>query len=123
MRPFDANPTRATRALQCYLILIGYAQRRQLVTYEDLSQQVFGHFAAGVMGQFLGPIMRYCEQQGIPALTSIVTNEMTGLPGEGFNTRRTPIHELHNDVFNFHWFEYFPPTEDDLGDSCSAEAA
>ena len=38
MKRFDENPTRAGRALQIYLIPIGYARSRQVLTYGELGR-------------------------------------------------------------------------------------
>lgn len=86
MKRFDENPTRAGRALQIYLILIGYARSRQVLTYGELGRLI-GYTHVGVIGNVLGPIMAYCERENLPPLTSIVVNEKTGKPGAGFNTR------------------------------------
>lgn len=63
---------------------------------------------AGVMSQFLGPIMYYCKTNGYPPLTVLVVNQGTGLPGDGLTT----IQEINTDregVFNFNWFSILPP--------------
>jgi hypothetical protein len=91
MKRFNENPTRAGRALQIYLILTGYARRRQVLTYGELGRLI-GYTHVGVIGRFLGPIMAYCEREGIPALTAIVVNEQTGKPGSASirATKRRP---------------------------------
>jgi hypothetical protein len=120
MKLFNQNPTRASRALQCYLILIGYAQRRQSITYLDLANQL-GFDRAGMMGSFLGPIMAYCEREDVPALASIVVNKETGRAGIGFNTQGKDTAELQNEVFNFPWSNFYPPTEAELQESKCGE--
>jgi hypothetical protein len=120
MKRFNENPTRAGRALQIYLILTGYARRRQVLTYGELGRLI-GYTHVGVIGRFLGPIMAYCEREGIPALTAIVVNEQTGKPGLGFNTRNKETAELQNETFNFDWFAFYPPAEAELQESTCGE--
>ena len=94
MKRYDEKPTkRCARALQCYIILIGYAQRRHVLTYGELGRLIGYNKHVSVIGcNALGPIMSYCEREGLPALTSIVVNEQTGKPGLGFNSRgRRPL--------------------------------
>lgn len=123
MKRYDEKPTkRCARALQCYIILIGYAQRRQVLTYGELGRLIGYDKHVSVIGcNALGPIMSYCEREGLPALTSIVVNEQTGKPGLGFNTRNKETAELQNETFNFDWFAYRPPAEAELQESACGE--
>ena len=83
--------------------------RRQVLTYGELGRLIGYNKHVSVIGcNALGPIMRYCEREGLPALTSIVVNEQTGKPGLGFNTRNKETAELQNETFNFDWFAYRP---------------
>lgn len=54
----------------------------------------------------------YCQQNQLPPLTVIVVNQKTGLPGEGL----TDV-ELNADreaVFNYDWFNLYPPSPEEL---------
>ena len=90
LRYFKDNPTLRDRALQIYLILIGDAKRRETITYGVLAGLLGygtgGHSGGGVMADRLGPIMRWCARNALPALTSLVVNQETGTPGEGLTT-------------------------------------
>lgn len=74
--------TREQRAQQLWSILVLAARNRQILTYEMLAS------ACGVpapsIGEFLRPIQQYCSERSLPALTSIVVNKNSGIPGEGF---------------------------------------
>jgi len=86
LQRFDDASTVPKRALQIYLILIGAARRHELLTYEQLSTSMGFERAAGVLADRLGPVMRWCQRNELPALTAIVVNKTSGLPGEGLHT-------------------------------------
>ena len=68
---------------------------------------------AGVMGQFVGPIMYYCQENQLPPLTVLVVNKDTGLPGEGLTT----LEDVNRDrerVFAHDWFQMEPPEAGDF---------
>jgi hypothetical protein len=111
--------TRAARAQQIYAVLIGYAARRQTLTYGQLGDLIrFKEIR--FIGQFLNPIMAYCEREDIPPLTSIVVDDATGLPGDGFNSRDKPLCENQSDVYHHDWFGFYPPSLADLGNEPEA---
>ena len=68
---------------------------------------------AGVMSQFLGPIMWYCENCDYPPLTVLIVNQDTGLPGDGLTTIEN-VNEDRESVFNFDWFANEPPQISDF---------
>jgi hypothetical protein len=86
IRYFDDDPSHERRALQIYPILIGCADRRETITYGMLAKKL-GFAGAGTMGSMLEYLMTWCEENELPAITSIVVNEKNGEPGGGFNTR------------------------------------
>jgi hypothetical protein len=99
--------TRYQRSLQIWSLLICAARERKSYTYGQTGE-ILGMGGAGVMGQFLGPIMWYCEDQDYPPLTILVVNQGTGLPGEGLTT----VYDVNLDrerVFRFDWFAETPP--------------
>ena len=73
--------TRAERAMQIWQILITAAHDRRTLTYGRVAA-LLGFKGAGVISQFLNPIMGYCEAKDLPPLTVLVVNQDTGLPGE-----------------------------------------
>ena len=105
--------TRYERCMQIWSLLICAANDRKTYTYGDVAD-ILGMKGAGVMAQFLGPIMWMCEDRKWPPLTVLVVNQSTGLPGEGLTT----IENVNTDrekVFNFDWFSLIPPSVQDFG--------
>ena len=110
MKKFSEGPSSGIiRALQTWPILLARAENRQTMTYEMLSEK-FGWEGQSAVRHVLGPIMYWCEMNGLPPLTSIVVNKNDGKPGLGFNTRGKPLSELHADVYKFDWYDLHPPT-------------
>ena len=83
------------------LIVCGARERRSF-TYGEIAETLkIG--GAAVMAKFLGPIMRYYKAKGLPLITVLVVNKITGLSGEGLTT----LEEVNFDrdqVFNYDWF-------------------
>ena len=109
IKRFDDDPTRYTRALQIWQILIAQAVcSEQTITYGALAK-ILGFKGAGTLGNFLDPVMRYCREKGLPPLTVIVVNQETGKLGPGL----PGIVDRNTDqdrVFNYPWFSIIPPT-------------
>jgi hypothetical protein len=105
---FDELRTARSRALQVYLILIGAAHNRQILTYKVLSKKV-GFGGSGVFAK----IMYWCVEQRLPALTSLVVTEDSGLPGTGLTSTRNKDKERER-VYAFDWYSIVPPTIEDL---------
>ena len=106
--------TREQRAQQLWSILVLAASSRQILTYEIVGQ------ACGLpppsIGDFLRPIQQYCQENGLPPLTSIVVQKHTGLPGEGFiAVENIPL--AHTKVFETHWLDHPAPSEHQLADA------
>ena len=99
------------RALQLWQILISAAHNRQVLTYE-LACQHTGLLPLG-LANFLGPIMKYCERNGLPPLTVLIVNKETGLPGAGLITAGDPA-VARERVFAHNWFGMKPPSADDF---------
>jgi hypothetical protein len=114
LRYFKDDATNASRGLQVYLILIGVAARRETMTYEMLGQKMYHHPAAGVLAGRLDPVMRWCKANDLPALTSIVVNKSTGVPGEGLTTVQGEFPAEHQRVFEYGWHEIMPPSVEEL---------
>ena len=95
------------RATQVWAVLALAARNRQTLTYEMLSQLI-GVPARG-LADILDHIQRYCMQEGLPALTSIVVNKETGLPGHGF-TAVQDVPREQEVVFGHDWLAVDTPT-------------
>ena len=100
------------RSSQIWSLLVCAARERKSYTYGQISE-ILGFKGAGVMGQFLNPIMRFCEDNKLPPLTVLVVNQDTGLPGEGLSTLED-VNEDREEVFSFDWFRINPPQITDL---------
>ena len=98
--------TKFERASQLWPILALAATNRQVLTY-DLVYRLTG-IPRPAIGKFLEPIQSYCMAKKIPALTSIVVSERTGLPGEGFIGAEN-VPSAHIEVFNFDWLDWGCP--------------
>jgi len=104
--------TRSARAQQVYAILIGLAYNRQTVTYGGLGDMV-GFDGGGVFAGILGEVMYWCASNELPALTVLVVNAASGLPGEGLTTPED-LHAEREAVFNYDWFDLVQPTVEEL---------
>jgi alkylated DNA nucleotide flippase Atl1 len=94
------------------MLLACAAKERKSYTYGNIAN-ILGMGGAGVMAQFLGPIMHFCQQNDYPPLTVLVVNQETGLPGDGLTT----LEEVNQDrerVFRFDWFAIAPPETQDF---------
>jgi len=116
--------TLSERAMQVWQILIGAAHNRQTLTYGQVAEYLeFG--GAGVLSRILGRIMRYCDNNNLPALTCLVVNQETGMPGAGLTTiENLPVDRER--VYQQNWyalppvqiadFERFIPNDQDNAD-------
>ena len=109
---FDEIRSDESRALQVYLILIGAARNRQILTYNVLAE-LLQFKGAGVFAGILGHIMFWCKDENLPALTSLVVNQDTGLPGDGLITPENANREREK-VYQFDWYSIVPPTMQQL---------
>jgi hypothetical protein len=100
--------TRGQRAAQIWPLLALCAKQRQILSYDQLSKLI-GVFRPG-LGQLLEPIQSYCLLQQLPALTSLVVSEVTGLPGEGF-IAASDVPQAQARVFEHEWASTVPTPE------------
>ena len=100
------------RSLQIWMLLVCAARERKSFTYGEIAT-ILGMQGAGVMGRFLGPIMRYCEENDLPPLTVLVVNQNSGLPGPGLETT-FDIDSDRERVFKWDWFDSPPPETHDF---------
>ncbi len=99
------------RGLQIYQILIGAAHNRQVLTYPIVAELV-GVPQQG-LANHLEHIMRYCQRNQLPPLTSLVVKTKSGRPGPGLTTI-TELNEDRERVFEHNWYRMKPLTVDDL---------
>lgn len=74
--------TVSERASQIWPVLLLAASKRQILTYDDLTDLI-GVPRPG-LGQLLEPIQSYCLLKELPPLTVLVVSGKTGMPGRGF---------------------------------------
>ncbi len=98
--------TRSERAMQVWQILVSAAHNRQTLTYGQVADHLQFE-GAGVLAQILGRIMNYCDSKGLPPLTCLVVNQITGLPGVGLTTAENLPREREA-VYNQNWFSMYP---------------
>lgn len=109
---FDDLRSDENRALQVYLVLIGAAHNRQILTYKVLADKL-GFKGAGVFNKILGHIMYWCQENDLPALTALVVNQETGMPGDGLLSV-SDANSAREKVYQRNWYEIVPPSVDDL---------
>ena len=114
MKKFNPTAEHPARAVQAWQILVGKAINRQTVTYEGLSKLMYGKEAAGVLAAILGHIAFYCQDNDVPALTTLVLEKGTGKPSDGIPLEPTRIDEEREKVYQYDWYDVYPPFEIDL---------
>ncbi len=103
--------TRFDRAMQVWSLLVFCAHRREVVTY-GLLARLTGLPRNG-LGKVLEPIQSFCILKQLPPLTSLVVEEGTGRPGDGFVASRD-LAGAQSDTYAFPWLDRSFPTPDDL---------
>src|SRR5436190_456598 len=107
---------REERSQQLWSLLALAATNRQVLTY-DIVARLTGVVRLGI-GDFLRPIQQYCAENRLPALTSIVVSEDSGLPGEGFIAAQdVPAAQVR--VFRHDWLQRPAPSADELAEAYS----
>jgi putative restriction endonuclease len=99
------------RATQIWPLLCFAASNRQTITYERLSRLI-AVLRPG-LGQLLEPIQAYCLLKKLPALTSLVVRDESGLPGEGFFAA-SDIPGAHARVFSYDWSSVGCPSHEEF---------
>ena len=103
--------TRAERAQQMWSLLTLAAISRQILTYE-LIARITGVVRPSI-GDFLRPIQQYCVENQLPALTSLVVGEQSGIPGDGF-IAAPDVPAAQAEVFRHSWLQTKAPTAEQL---------
>ena len=105
--------TSAERGMQIWVVLCGCARNRQTLTYKGLAQLI--GMGAGTLARPLGHVMKYCDSNKLPALTSLVVKTGGGKPGVGLTTVEQGTMDAERErVFNHNWYDGLPPTVADL---------
>jgi hypothetical protein len=101
-------------ALRAYLYLIGAVAFRRSVSYGELAWQI-KRGGPNPLAKPLELLTRWCKTNGLPALTSLVVQEATGLPAPGFTAvSRSEIPDEQKRVWDYDWFAILPPTVEEL---------
>ena len=114
MKLFNPSSPHAVRAVQAWQILSGLAMNRQTITYEGLSRLMYQKTAQGVLDKILGHIAHYCNDNGLPALTSLVVGKGRGTPGKDIPVDLSTIDEQREGVYEYDWYNVYPPSEEEL---------
>jgi hypothetical protein len=117
---FNPKATHPARAVQAWQILIGMAMNRQTSTYLGLSRLMYRKDAPGVLDQILFHLAFWCIDNGLPPLTSIVVGKGKGKPGGDIPVEPTTFDEAREQVYEFDWFDVYPPSEADLSAAFSS---
>jgi hypothetical protein len=101
--------------MQIWMVLIGLARNRQLITYEQLRLLIGFDGLPHYLATPLGHVMDYCHQQGLPALTVLVVNN-DGVPGPGL-IGVDDVDRERERVFSFGWYRLPPVQVQDLANA------
>lgn len=90
-------------------ILVSAARNQQPITYRDAADKIGIHWRP--MSYVLGPIQKYCLEEGLPRLTALVYSKATGVPGGGFKGEPGNEADLQ-EVYDFEWSQVENPFSD-----------
>lgn len=108
---------RVEKAQQAYLVLIGMASRRQLMTYAEVADFLGYENERGFtyVKNFLWPLAAWCKERNLPILPAIVVNGKDGYPKfDGIYGGPTEWAKELQRVFDRDWYKYYPPTSEEL---------
>jgi hypothetical protein len=109
---FDASEP--STALRLYLILACCAARGETVTYDDLAQRACS-VGKQLLNSPLDAVAAWCQENELPALTSLVVESMTGSPAPGFKAvPKERVMAEQDKVRAYDWYSIFPPTIEEL---------
>ena len=114
MEKFNPSSPNPKRAVQAWQILVGLAMNRKTITYKELSRLMYQKPAPGVLDRILGHVAFCCDDNGFPALTSIVVGKGRGTPGKDIPVNLRHIDEYREEVYDFDWYNIFPPSVEEL---------
>jgi hypothetical protein len=74
--------------------------------------------AGRTLGRALGIISKFCSQNDLPRLNSIVVDLETGTPGDGIPTDfQGSFEDMQREVAQYKWFNIIAPTRRALRDT------
>ena len=114
--------TKNERVQHVWSLLVCAARDRRTYTYGGLADALGMRGGAKAMRHYLAPVMYYCQQQGLPALTVLVVNKDTGRPGEGLTTLES-VNLEREKVFAYRWFQREPPETGDFEEATTRAKA
>jgi hypothetical protein len=112
---FVKDSTYETPAIQAYMIMIGRVMNQQTIHYGQMCDVMEYRKSGSVLSYPLSKIMNLCEKEGLPALTSIVVDIVTGIPSYGLTTVKG--HNFAKEqqlVYAVDWYSIIPPTIEEL---------
>ena len=89
------------RAVAIWEVLVSRAAQNSTLTYKDLSEEVNVHHRA--LRHALEIIQKYCQNNKLPHLTTLVVNSTTGVPGAGNNLDDSALKSEYQRVFRYNW--------------------
>lgn len=93
---------------------------RQTVTYEGLSEMMYGKKAQGVLAKILGHVAYFCSSHELPSLPVIVVGKGRGTAGIGIPVEPTLLDVKREEVYEFDWYDIVPPSQSELADAYTA---
>lgn len=114
MKRFNPHASQPGGAVQVWQILVAKAMDGKTITYEQLSVLMYGKPVAGVLGNILGHVANYCNDNGLQPLTVIVVNSVTGLPGGSIPVDLSELNAKREEVYNVDWYDLYPPSEEEF---------
>ncbi len=114
MTVFNPSSNHPARGVQAWQILVGMAMNRQTTTYEKLSYHMYQKKAQGVLDRILGHIAYFCIDNELLPLTSLVVGKGRGTPGKDIPVDLATIDGQRETVYNFDWYNIYPPSEKEL---------
>lgn len=114
METFNPKSSHPLRAMQAWQILVGAAMSRQTLTYLGLSEKMYQKPAQGVLDKILGHIAYYCNDNDLPALTSIVVGKGRGTPGQDIPADHSRMDAIREAVYEVDWYNIVPPSPEQL---------
>lgn len=110
------------KQIKLFEILKKQAQLQKTITYGEVSVQIYEHpFAGRALGYHAGQVSIYCMKNNLPAISAILCNRKTNLPGKGFDgmyndfhkndlskhiifeNRSEQIHQIQKDIYKTDW--------------------
>jgi hypothetical protein len=95
------------RAAGIWDVLISQARESQTITYKALAEEINVHPRA--LRHALEVIQKYCFDNKLPHLTTLVINSYTGVPGAGNNLDKSQLKAEYQRIFTFNWRELLNP--------------